>query len=42
MSKFGVIIDRAHGDNVAGKCSPDAAKGLKVLLITIKSGSGPQ
>ena len=29
MSKFGVIIDRAHGENVAGKCSPDAAKGLK-------------
>ena len=29
MAKFGVIIDRAHGDNVAGKCSPDAAKGLK-------------
>ena len=27
--KFGVIIDRAHGENVAGKCSPDAAKGLK-------------
>ena len=29
MSKFGVIIDRAHGENVVGKCSPDAAKGLK-------------
>ena len=29
MNKFGVIIDRAHGENVAGKCSPDAAKGLK-------------
>ena len=29
MSKFGVIIDRAHGENVAGKCSPDVAKGLK-------------
>ena len=29
MAKFGVIIDRAHGENVAGKCSPDAAKGLK-------------
>lgn len=29
MAKFGVIIDRAHGDNVPGKCSPDAAKGLK-------------
>ena len=29
MSKLGVIIDRAHGENVAGKCSPDAAKGLK-------------
>ena len=29
MTKFGVIIDRAHGENVAGKCSPDAAKGLK-------------
>ena len=29
MAKFGVIIDRAHGDNVAGKCSPDVANGFK-------------
>lgn len=29
MSNFGVIIDRAHGINVAGKRSPDAAKNLK-------------
>lgn len=29
MSKFGVIIDRAHGINTPGKCSPDAANGLK-------------
>ena len=29
MAKFGVIIDRAHGDNVAGKCYPDTAKGSK-------------
>lgn len=27
--KFGVIIDRAHGINTPGKCSPDAANGLK-------------
>lgn len=29
MPKYGVIIDRAHGKNVAGKCSPDAANGIK-------------
>lgn len=29
IQKFGVIIDRAHGKNVTGKCSPDAANGLK-------------
>ena len=27
MNNWGVIIDRAHGKNVAGKCSPDAAIG---------------
>lgn len=33
MKKFGVIIDRAHGKNVSGKCSPDAANGVQSKYV---------